>query len=35
MNTFAQQDFDQLEAERDLAYGLNIEDIDPSDRRLY
>ena len=35
MNTYAQQDFDQLEAERDLAYSLNIEDIDPSDRRLY
>ena len=35
MNSFAQQDFDQLEAERDLAYGLSIEDIDPSDRRLY
>ena len=35
MNFFAQQDFDQLEAEREQAYSLNIEDIDPSDRRLY
>lgn len=35
MNSFAQQDFDKLEAERDLAYGLDIADIDPSDRRLY
>lgn len=35
MNIFAQADHDKLEAERDIAYGLDIEDVDPSDRRLY
>ena len=35
MNSFARQDYNQLDAECDLAYGLGIEDIDPSDRRLY
>lgn len=35
MNEFAQQDFNRLDAERDKVAGLLIEDIDPSDRRLY
>ena len=35
MNPFAEADFNKIEAERDIAYGMAIEDIDPSDRRLF
>ena len=35
MNKFARADLEKLNAERDLAYSLPIEDIDPSDRRLF
>lgn len=35
MNPYAKADLERLQAERDLAFSLPLEDIDPSDRRLF
>jgi cytochrome P450 len=35
MNPYAAEDLNRLDAEKDLAASLPIEDIDPSDRRLF
>ncbi len=35
MNSFAEADLERIDRERDLAYSLPLEDIDPTDRRLF
>ena len=35
MNRYAAEDLKRIDAERQLAYSLKIEDIDPSNRRLF
>ena len=35
MNEFARSDLERLDRERDRAYGLDLDDVDPSDRRLF